>query len=68
MLDIVKTLDGALDSEWGHVGWDAEEAAVAGAVWRSAGEAFERALARTTVSDLAERERLLGAGGPTYEI
>jgi Rrf2 family cysteine metabolism transcriptional repressor len=68
VLDIVKALDGALDSEWGSVGWDAEEAAAAGAVWRAAGEAFECVLARTTVSDLAERERLQGAGGPMYEI
>ena len=30
--------------------------------------AYQGVLARTTVSDLAERERQLGAGGPMYEI
>ena len=68
VLDIVRALDGALDSEWGSVAWDAEEAAAAGAVWRAAGEAFESVLASTTVSDLAELERLQGTGGPMYVI
>ena len=45
-----------------------EERAAAGTVWLAAGAAYQDVLARTTVSDLAERERQLGAGGPMYEI
>ena len=68
VLDVVRALDGALDVDWGSAAWDVEELAGTGAVWRAAGEAYQGVLARTTVSDLAERERLLGAGGPMYEI
>ena len=68
VLDVVQALDGAVDADLGSVGWDAEEVAAAGAVWRAAGEAYQGVLARTTVSDLAELERLQGSGGPMYEI
>ena len=68
VLDVVEALDGALDADWGAAAWGVEERATGGAVWRAAGEAYQGVLARTTVSDLAERERLLGAGGPMYEI
>ena len=68
VLDVVEALDGGLDADPGAAAWDAEERAAAGVVWRAAGEAYQGVLARTTVSDLAERERLLGAGGPMYEI
>jgi Rrf2 family transcriptional regulator, cysteine metabolism repressor len=68
VLDVVEALDGAArpgasESELGH-----EELAIAGPVWLAAGAAYQDVLARTTVSDLAERERLLGAGSPMYEI
>ncbi len=68
VLDVVEALDGALDADWDSADWDLEERAAAGAVWRAAGEAYQGVLARTTVSDLSERERVLGAGGPMYEI
>ena len=68
VLDVVEALDGVLDADPSSTAWDAEERAAAGVVWRAAGEAYQGVLARTTVSDLAERERLLGAGGPMYEI
>ena len=69
VLDVVEALDGPPD-----VGrppqdeLDPDERAAAGAVWRAAGAAYQDVLAHTTVSDLAERERQLGAGGPMYEI
>jgi Rrf2 family cysteine metabolism transcriptional repressor len=68
VLDVVEALDGSLDADLGAAAWDVEERAAAGAVWQAAGAAYEGVLARTTVSDLAERERLLDAGGPMYEI
>jgi Rrf2 family protein len=68
VLDIVEALDGSLDADLGAAAWDAEDIAAAGAVWRQAGAVYQGVLARTTVSDLADRERLLGAGGPMYEI
>ena len=68
VLDVVEALDGALDADWGLAAWGVEERAAAGAVWLAAGEAYQGVLARTTVNDLAERERLQGAGGPMYEI
>ena len=69
VLDVVEALDGAprLDPSQPD-GLDHEERAVAGTVWLAAGTAYQDVLARTTVSDLAERERRLGAGGPMYEI
>jgi Rrf2 family transcriptional regulator, cysteine metabolism repressor len=69
VLDVVLALDGA--GRWDGciaAGCDLEEHAGAGAVWRSAGAAYQDVLARTTVSDLAERERQLRAGGPMFEI
>ena len=67
-LDVVEALDGSLDADWGAAAWDVEERVAAGAVWHAAAQAYQGVLARTTVSDLADRERLLGAGGPMYEI
>ena len=62
-------LDGAPDVErLRREESDVEERATTGAVWRAAGDAYQDVLAHTTVSDLAERERQLGAGGPMYEI
>jgi Rrf2 family protein len=68
VLDVVQALDGEVDGGWGSTARDAEERAVAGALWQAAGEAYEGVLAGTTVSDLAERERQLSAGGPMFEI
>jgi Rrf2 family transcriptional regulator, cysteine metabolism repressor len=68
VLDVVRALDGAVDIDWGSAERDVEERAGSGVVWQAAGEAYQSVLARTTVSDLAERERQLGAGGPMYEI
>jgi Rrf2 family transcriptional regulator, cysteine metabolism repressor len=68
VLDVVRALDGGLVADRSSLAWDIDECAGAGAVWRAAGEAYQGVLARTTVRDLAERERLLGAGGPLYEI
>jgi Rrf2 family protein len=69
VLDVVKALDGAPDvPPSSQEQFDLDERGVAGPVWRAAGSAFQDVLARTTVSDLAERERQLGAGGPMYEI
>jgi Rrf2 family protein len=61
VLDVVQTLDGTLDAGWGAAERAAEERAGSGAVWQAAGEAYQGVLSRTTVSELAERERLLGA-------
>jgi len=69
VLAVVEALDGALDFEpASRERFDALERATSGAVWRAAGEAYHDVLARTTVSDLADRERHLDAGGPAYEI
>jgi Rrf2 family transcriptional regulator, cysteine metabolism repressor len=68
VLDVVEALDGTLDADGGSADWGVEERAAGGAVWLAAGEAYQGVLARTTVSDLTERERLQGAGGPMYEI
>lgn len=68
VLDVVQALDGALGAGGGGAEREVEERAGSAAVWHAAGEAYQGVLARTTVSDLAERERLLGAGGPMYEI
>jgi Rrf2 family protein len=69
VLEVVEALDGAsgLDSSRQDQ-FDLEDRAAAGAVWLDAGAAYQDVLARTTVSDLAERERQLGAGGPMFEI
>jgi DNA-binding IscR family transcriptional regulator len=69
VLAIVEALDGAPDFEPSvREVSDPQERAAAGAVWRAAGDAYQDVLAHTTVSDLAERELQLGAGGSTYEI
>ncbi len=68
VLDVVQALDGAVDGGWSSGARNAEERAVAGALWQAAGDAYRGVLARTTVSDLAERERQLDAGGPMFEI
>jgi Rrf2 family cysteine metabolism transcriptional repressor len=69
VLEVVEALDGAsgLDSSRQDQ-FDLEDRAAAGTVWLDAGAAYQDVLARTTVSDLAERERQLGAGGPMFEI
>jgi Rrf2 family cysteine metabolism transcriptional repressor len=69
VLNVVEALDGAPGLGLSRQeAFDLEERAAAGTVWRAAGAAYQNVLARTTVSDLAERERVLGAGGPMYEI
>ena len=69
VLEVVEALDGSPAIAPCTGGECApEERAGPGAVWRAAGAAYEEVLARTTISDLAERERQLGAGGPMYEI
>jgi Rrf2 family protein len=67
VLDVVRTLDGAPELDECTPGeCDLQERAGAGAVWLAAGVAYEDVLARTTITDLAERE--LQLGGPTYQI
>lgn len=66
VLDVVEALDGSGDQVDQDPG-DPQDFSGAGAVWRAAGDAYQRVLARTTVSDLAERERLQSAGA-TYDI
>jgi Rrf2 family protein len=69
VLAIVEALDGTPDFEpSAREGADVRERATVGAVWRAAGDAYQEVLARTTVSDLAERELQLGDGGPMYDI
>jgi Rrf2 family transcriptional regulator, cysteine metabolism repressor len=69
VLDVVEVLDGApAPGPSAQKDFDLEDRAAAGTVWLAAGAAYQDVLARTTVSDLAERERQLGAGGPMYEI
>ena len=68
VLDVVEALDDATGVGSVPEEFDLQERAAAGTVWLAAGAAYQDVLARTTVSDLAERERQLGAGGPMYEI
>jgi Rrf2 family protein len=69
VLDVVAALDGGSDPQpAGALVERPEERATAGAVWRAAGDAYQTVLAHTTVSDLAERELQLRAGGPMYQI
>jgi Rrf2 family protein len=69
VLDVVEALDGPpAFGRPSQDGFDLDERATAGVVWRAAGAAYQDVLAHTTISDLAERERQLGAGGPMYEI
>jgi Rrf2 family protein len=68
VLDVVRTLDGAVAMEVCTPGaCDVEEREGAGVVWQAAGAAYEDVLARTTIADLAERELQSGAG-PIYQI
>lgn len=69
VLTVVEALDGAPDfGPSAREGPDQWERATVGAVWRAAGDAYQDVLAHTTVSDLAERELQVAAGGPAYEI
>jgi Rrf2 family protein len=69
VLDVVHALDGALEFNICTPGeCDLEERIGAGAVWLAASSAYEDVLARTTISDLAERELQQDAGGPLYQI
>ena len=68
VLDVVRTLDGARESETCTPGpCDREEREGAAAIWRAAGAAYEQVLAGATIADLADRELQLGAG-PSYQI
>jgi Rrf2 family protein len=69
VLEVVEALDGASRLDPSPQGvFGVEDRAVAGSVWLAAGTAYQEVLARTTVSDLAERERQLFAGAPMFEI
>jgi Rrf2 family protein len=69
VLDVVEALDGADGIAACSPGeCELEDRNGSGAVWRAAGTAFEGVLARTTISDLAERERQLRSGEPMFEI
>ncbi len=69
VLEIVQALDGAPAIGACTSGErDLEDRCGPGLVWRTAAEAFEGVLARSTISELAERERQLSAGAPMYEI
>lgn len=69
VLDIVEALDGVGEvAACSPAECEPEEFNGSRAVWRSAGAAYDAVLARTTVSDLAERERRLRSGELTYEI
>lgn len=69
VLDVVRSLDGALDLEVCTPGaCSLEEREGAGAVWRAAGAAYEGVLVRTSIADLADRELEQRAGAPMYQI
>ena len=69
VLDVVRSLDGALDVEVCTPGaCSLEEREGAGAVWRAAGAAYEGVLARTSIADLTDRELEQRAGAPMYQI
>ncbi len=69
VLDVVHALDGVYELAVCTPGdCSLEESAGAGAVWLAAGSAYEGVLARTTITDLAERELQQDAGGPLYQI
>jgi Rrf2 family protein len=69
VLEVVGALDGAPGIEACTPGaCDLEERAGSGALWHAAGAAYEGVLARTTIGDLAERERQLRSGEPMYQI
>jgi Rrf2 family protein len=69
VLDVVRSLDGALDVEVCTPGaCSTEEREGAGALWRAAGAAYEGVLARTSIADLTDRELEQRAGAPMYQI
>lgn len=69
VLEVVAALDGApVIAGCSTDACGLEDECGAGVVWRAATAAFETVLARTTVTDLAERERQSLAGEPMYEI
>jgi len=69
VLDVVRSLDGALDVEPCTPGaCGVEEREGAGALWRAAGAAYEGVLARTSIADLTDRELEQRAGAPMYQI
>jgi Rrf2 family protein len=69
VLDVVESLDGPL-SVAACIGGDCDREELCGAsvVWHEATAAFAAVLARTTVADLAERERQQGSGQAMYQI
>ena len=69
VLEIVEALDGPVTVATCTGGeCDLEDLCGPSMVWNRAVEAFETVLARTSVADLAERERLQRAGQPMYQI
>jgi len=69
VLEVIEALDGPLTLAACTGGeCDQEDACGPAAVWQEAVAAFEAVLARTTVADLAERERQHRAGQPMYQI
>lgn len=69
VLELVEALDGPVTIAACTGGeCDLEDLCGPSVVWRQAVEAFEAVLARTTVADLAERERQQSAGQPMYQI
>jgi Rrf2 family cysteine metabolism transcriptional repressor len=69
VLDVVRALDGTGGiAACAPADCEPEERNGSRAVWSAASAAYEEVLARTTISDLAERERQLRSGEPMYEI
>ena len=68
VLDVVKALDGAPERDGASAGWDDEETPAPAPCGARPARPSRARSPGTTVSDLAERELLLGAGGPMYEI
>jgi len=69
VLDVVRALDGTAGiAACAPAECEPEERNGSRAVWSAASAAYEDVLARTTISDLAERERQLRFGEPMYEI
>jgi Rrf2 family transcriptional regulator, cysteine metabolism repressor len=69
VLDVVEALDGPVTVA-ACTGGPCEQEDTCGpaSVWHDAVKAFEGVLATTTIADLAERERQLRTGEPTYDI
>lgn len=69
VLEVVEALDGPVTVAACTGGeCDLEDLCGPSIVWHQAVDAFEAVLARTSVADLAERERLQRAGQPMYQI